>query len=142
MSKDKEAYFKGLNQTERLTALKENAVTSYKKNVVRNFDEEELAEMKNQLSDVSINLNDTEIEKKEMTGEINGRIKIIKSQRQNLLRDLKNKYYESTEEVFDVDNQEEGMMYTYDNTGAVISSRRLTPSEKQISIKQFNSKAS
>jgi|GEM_PF-5711666 len=137
MSKEKEAYFKGLNQNERLTALRENAVKQYNKNVVRNFSEEELTEMKSTLSEVDISMNDAEIEKKEITAEVSGRIKVFKESRAVLLRDLKNKYYETEESVFDIDDQEACIMMTLDAKGTIISTRRLTPQEKQIKIKNL-----
>jgi len=137
MSKEKEAYFKGLNQNERLTALRENAVKQYNKNVVRNFSEEELTEMKSTLSEVDISMNDAEIEKKEITAEVSGRIKVFKESRSVLLRDLKNKYYETEESVFDIDDQDACIMMTLDAQGTIISTRRLTPQEKQTKIKNL-----
>lgn len=134
MSKEKEAYFKGLPPTERITALTENADAKYNKSVVRYFTEEELSEKKTTLSEVSINLNDIEIEKKEATQEINARLKIEKSKRTLLLKDLKNKYFESDETVFDIADQENGMMLTFDYNGILVGSRRLTPKEKQTKL--------
>jgi len=140
MKKQKEAYFKGLSPIERQTALKENAVESYTKSVVRNFSEDDLSEMKDRLSETCINLNDVELEKKDLNAEINARIKAIKVQRGTLLRDLKNKYYENQETVFDIDDQEEGIMYTFDQEGNVLSTRKLTPKERQTNIKSLNTK--
>ncbi len=138
MSKEKEAYFKNLPPVERVSALRANAVEAYHKNVVRDFSEEDLDEMKSRLSEVSIVLNDTEIEKAEANKEINLRIKTEKLKRSTLLKDLKNKYYESQEQVFDIDDQENGNMLTFDGEGNLLSTRRLTPKEKQTSIKHLN----
>lgn len=140
MDKSKEAYFKGLTPIERQTALKENAVESYTKNVVRNFSEDDLSEMKDRLSETCIGLNDVELEKKDLNAEINGRIKSIKLNRGTLLKDLKNKYYENQETVYDIDDQEQGMMYTFDSEGNILGSRKLTPKERQTSIKSLNIK--
>jgi len=140
MQNQKQAYFKSLSDIERATALKENAVSAYTKNVVRDFTEEDLDEMKSRLSEVDIELNDTEIEKKELTQEINGRIKIFKTRRSELLRDLKNKYFESNETVYDIDNQEDGVMETYDHAGNLIGTRKLSPKERQTTIKNLNAK--
>lgn len=138
MSKEKEAYFRGLSQNERLTALQENADTKYSKTVVRNFSEDELTEMKNELSDVDINMNDAEIEKKEITKEVTGRINVFKSTRTTLLRNLKNKYFENDETVYDIADHDGGMMETYDHNGVMIGSRRLTPKEKQTKLITLN----
>lgn len=142
MSKEKEAYFKKLPMPERITALRENAVTSYEKNVIRDFSEEELSEIKSTLSDQSIILNDAEIERKEKLAALTASIKIIKIGIKDTLKDLKNKYYESEETVYDIDDQESGQMFTYDSQGNILSQRRLTPKEKQTSIKHLNANAS
>lgn len=136
MSKDKEAYFKSLSPPERITALTENADTKYNKSVVRNFSEEELTEKKAVLSEVSLVINDLEVEKKEVTAEINIRLKPEKEKLAGLLKDIRNKYYENDETVFDIADHEEGVMETFDYNGNLLASRRLTPKEKQ--IKTFN----
>ena len=142
MSKEKEAFFKKLPYAERLTALRENAVTSYEKNVIRDFSEEELADIKTTLSEQAIVLNDVEIEKKELTSGLTAKIKVLKGDIKTTLRDLKNKYYESEETVFDIDDQETGQMHTFDNNGNLLASRKLTPKEKQLNIKHLNANAS
>lgn len=140
MSRQKEMYFKNLTPSERTTALNENADAKYSKSVVRDFSEDELTEMKTTLSEVSIILNDTEIEKKEMTAEVNERIKMEKNKRSILLRDLKNKYYENNETVYDIADQEEGTMSTFDFNGNLLSERKLTPKEKQTKLLTLNTK--
>lgn len=142
MSKQKEAYFKNLPMPERVTALRENAITHYNKNVIRDFSEEEIADIKTTLSEQAIRLNDLKIEKKELTSVISSKIKSTESEMKNTLKDLKNKYYESEETVYDIDDQEAGEMYTFDNQGNLLSTRKLTPKERQITIKQLNTNAS
>lgn len=142
MSKEKEAYFKKLQHTERITALRENAVMSYEKNVIRDFSEEELSDIKTTLSEQAIELNDVEIEKKELTSGLTSKIKVIKGNIKTTLRDLKNKYYENEETVYDIDDQEVGLMHTFDNQGNLLSTRKLTPKEKQLNIKHLNQQAS
>jgi hypothetical protein len=138
MSKEKEAFFKNLSPVERISALRENAVEAYHKNVIRDFSDDDLIEMKDRLSEVSIELDNTEIEKKELNKEIKARITDIKCRRGDLLKNIRNKYYESNEQVFDIDDQENGNMLTFDKDGNLIGSRRLTPKEKQTSIKNLN----
>lgn len=133
----KEQFFKKLQPLDRVQALKDNAVECYQKNVIRNFSEEELVEMKSDLSEVDISFNDLEMEKKEMVAEINDKIKVYKDKRSLLLKHLKDKYYESNEDVFDIDNQEDGVMETYDKQGNLLTTRRLTPKERQTTIKNL-----
>jgi hypothetical protein len=129
MIKEKEAFFKSLSQNERLTALRENADLNYSKNVIRPFSDEELTEMKHTLSEVDIQMNDAEIEKKELTKEVNDRIKVFKDKRVYLLKSLKDKYLEQLETVFDIADQENGVMDTFDCEGNLLSTRKLTPKE-------------
>lgn len=133
-------YFKGLPTPDRITALRENAVEEYEKNVVRYYSEEELAEMKHQLSDEDLKIDDAEQEKKELTKEINDRIKKHKDMRSFLLRGIRNKYYENRETVYDLPNQEEGIMETYDGGGNLLATRRLTPAERQHRTIDINQK--
>lgn len=142
MSKEKEAYFKKLPMPDRITALRENAVTHYNKNVIRDFCEEEIADIKTTLSEQAIRLNDLKIEKKELTSVISGKIKITETEMKGTLKDLKNKYYENEETVYDIDDQEAGEMYTFDSQGNLLSTRKLTPKEKQLNIKHLNAEAS
>lgn len=134
MSTEKEAFFKSKSQNERLTALRENADTTYSKNVVRPFTDEELTDMKHTLSEVDIQMNDAEIEKKELTKEVNDRIKAFKGTRTYLLKSLKDKYVEQLETVFDIADQENGVMETFDCEGNLLSTRKLTPKEKQTKL--------
>lgn len=142
MSKEKEAYFKSLSMPERITALRENAVTHYNKNVIRDFSEEEIADIKTTLSEQAIRLNDLKIEKKELTSVISGKIKTTEAEMKSTLKDLKNKYYENEETVYDIDDQEAGEMYTFDNQGNLLSTRKLTPKERQTTIRNLNANAS
>lgn len=142
MSKTKEAYFKSLQMPERITALRENAVTHYNKNVIRDFSEEEIADIKTTLSEQAIRLNDLKIEKKELTSVISGKIKTTEGEMKGTLKDLKNKYYENEETVYDIDDQEAGEMYTFDNQGNLLSTRKLTPKERQTTIRNLNAEAS
>ncbi len=142
MSKDKEIYFKKLPLPDRITALRENAVSSYEKNVIRDFSEEELGDIKTTLSEQAITLNDAEIERKEKVAALTASIKVMKVGIKDTLKDLKNKYYESQEVVYDIDDQEAGKMYTFDSQGNCLNERRLTPKEKQTTIKHLNANAS
>ena len=142
MSNTKEAYFKSLSMPERITALRENAVTQYNKNVIRDFSEEEIADIKTTLSEQAIKLNDLKIEKKELTSVISGKIKTAEAEMKGTLKDLKNKYYENEETVYDIDDQEAGEMHTFDNQGNLLSTRKLTPKERQTTIRNLNTQAS
>ena len=140
--KQLEAYYKSLSQNERLDALKNDAVEQYEKLMKRDLEQIDLDEMKSRLSEIDIALNDMELQKKELVAPINIRIKEAKDTHAILLRDLKNKYYEINEVVFDVDDQEAGVMHTFDNQGNLIATRNLTPQEKQARIKIMMNKKS
>lgn len=52
-----------------------------------------------------------------------------------LLANVRSGFVEVNQQVYLFDDQEKGMMNTYDATGELIESRRLTPEERQTRIK-------
>lgn len=141
MKKDlKQTIFENATQNERLELLKANARTIETEMVRVHFSEDDLSEMKSRLSESSIIKNDLEIEKKDLTTDLNLKIKEQKGTIKGLLGYLKLKYEEQSQEVFLFDDQEAGMMLTYNNQGEPIASRRLRPAEKQTRIVDFNQK--
>lgn len=141
MKKDlKQTIFENKTQNERLELLKANAVTIEREMVKVHFSEDDLAEMKSRLSENSIIKNDLEIEKKDLTTDLNLKIKEQKGYIKGLLGYLKLKYEEQSQEVFLFDDQENGLMLTYNCVGELIATRRLRPAEKQTRIVDFNQK--
>lgn len=132
--------YDGKTQNEKLELLKANCRTSEKQEVKVFFSEDDLAEMKSMLSESSIEREKLEDELKDLTKGLRGKIKSETKTIKGLLVYLKNKYEHQEQEVFEFDDQEQGLMLTYDSTGELINSRKLRPNEKQTTIFNINQK--
>jgi hypothetical protein len=119
---------------ERLEMLKANCYHSELQNVKVYFTEEEMADMKSALSEESITRNGLEEELSEIGKELRNQIKQRTQKIKELLKFLKNGFEEQKQEVFEFDDQETGLMLTYNNDGELINSRKLLPSERQTKI--------
>jgi len=136
-----ETIFQDKTPSERLQLLRENAASVENQSVKVMFSEEELADMKHNLSDVSIKENELKEELKEISKDLKGKIKSEREMIKGLLTYLKNKYIMQTQEVYLMDDQDAGLMLTYNAEGMLIESRKLRPSEKQTRIKTLNKTA-
>ena len=136
-----ETIFQDKTPSERLQLLRENAATVEKQSVKVMFTEDELAEMKHNLSDISILENELKEELKEVSSDLKAKIKSEREQIKGLLTYLKNKYILQTQEVYLMDDQDAGLMNTYNAEGMLIESRKLRPSERQTRIKSLNKTA-
>ena len=56
-------------------------------------------------------------------------------------KNLRLGYSENLEQVFLLDDQEDGVMRTFDAEGKFVSERKLTPKEKQLSVVSVNRNA-
>lgn len=119
------------SQAERLDLLKANCRTAEKQQVKVFFSEDDLAEMKSRLSEHSIERDKHEDELKEISTCIRAKIKSETKDIKGLLVYLKNKYEYQEQEVFEFDDQEQGLMLTYNSAGELINSRKLRPNERQ-----------
>lgn len=63
-----------------------------------------------------------------------GVTKPLKTENSTLLEEIKNRKTEVTGTLFNIADQEQGVMETYDQTGEFISSRRLRPNERQLKL--------
>jgi len=133
--------FQDKTPEQRIKMLEANAVRVETENIKRFFTEEELSEMKNNLSDLSIEKNDKEEELKAISKDLREKIKGFSAEIKSTLKNLKNKSYVSTETVYLMDDQEKGIMFTYDQNGLLIGQRKLRPEEKQTRIVDFTKTA-
>jgi len=105
--------------------------------VRRHYNEDELSQIKDFISEESLSL----MEKEEAFSEIRTKHqKECKLQKQAIsksLKDMKRGYSESEEEVFLMEDQENKQMHIYDKHGVYLSSRRMLPSEMQTKIIEF-----
>lgn len=127
------------SQQKRLQMMQDNCTSKEVQPVKIWFSEDDLAEMKSQLSDISIDKNDLEDELKEMSSGLKVQIKEKMKSLRKLLFLLKCKYEMKNEEVYLFEDQENKTMLTYNHLGELIDSRKLRPSE-QTSIINLNAK--
>ncbi len=131
----------GKSPEEIVQMLKDNAVRTEEQMVKRFFTEEELSDMRIELTEASIERHDQQEKLKEVSKDAKDSIKGLTATVNTNLKHLKNKYVSQMEEVYLLDDQENGVMYTYSATGDIIESRKLLPKEKQTRIININKTA-
>jgi hypothetical protein len=82
----------------------------------------------------TMKMNDLETKKKAFVESVKSEQKPLSVENTDLLQSLKTKTEKVEGVLYHIDDQDEGMMYSYDEDGNFISSRRLRPDEKQSSI--------
>lgn len=131
--------FNELPQEQRVQALKDNCTKIEERYTVqRFFDKDELDSLREEVSNVSIDISELEDELKEISTPIKNQVKEKKLTLRSKLKLVKQKFDESEEEVYLFADHTEGVMLYYDFSGELISSRRLLPHERQTSIHQIN----
>ena len=82
----------------------------------------------------TMKVNDLEAKKKAFVASTTNEQKPLKVESIDLLQTLKTKSEKVEGVLYHIDDQDEGMMNSYDEDGNLVSSRRLRPDEKQSSI--------
>ncbi len=98
----------------RAQALKDNAYKSEEMTINRAYSAEQLSHFKDDLSSEMIALNEHEVALKKIKDEYKAKMKPYELKKKVLLKALKMKYEESFEEVYLMDDQQEGKMHIYD----------------------------
>lgn len=135
-----ETIYEGKSPEEKIELLRANCKSKEIEKVKVFFSQDDLDEMKSRLSESSIERKAVEDELSEISKGLRGQIKSHTKEINNLLRLLKNKYEYENQEVFYFDDQENGLMLTYNIDGELVSSRKLRPDERQTSIINMNQK--
>ena len=100
--------------------------------------EDELIDRREKLSDVCIDIDIVEVQKKELMDEFKERLKTPKETKAELLTAIRFKSESRTGNLYHIDDQENGFMYIFDEDAVCVESRPLKPTEKQAKIKTFN----
>jgi predicted transcriptional regulator len=119
---------------EREGFLKDNCDTTELMSYMKQFSPEEITEMKNRLSDLSIKLNDVEEERKELVKELTDIAKPIKQENKGLLKNIKHKAILVNEDCYKFIDQENNSVSYYNAIGDLVSSRPMLPTERQKSL--------
>jgi hypothetical protein len=121
-----------LSAEERLNVLRNNAdkieTTTYEKELTQ----EELDAKREEFVDNSISVSKLEDELAEKKKEYKNKIEPIKLINRSLQQEVKTKKKEVKGQLFHMANHADSMMETYDETGELVSSRRLRPDERQV----------
>lgn len=111
-----------------------------KQTVKKRFTPEELTDLKNELAENTVQIEDAEQDIKDIIEPIKVKLKELKGLRKHLAGKVRKGFDENIEDVFMMDDQENNLMYEYDCEGNLINTRKLSPSEKQASIRSLNQK--
>lgn len=126
---------------QRLQVLQDTADSVEETTYYRPLTSEDLDGKREQLAENSIKLSELEDEKKAATDSFKGQMKPLANANSKLLREIKSRQEQVKGTLYHLMNHDSGFMESYDKTGVLIATRRLTPKEKQKTI--FNiSKAS
>lgn len=98
----------------------------------------ELQQFKDEYCLLMEHFSDAEEELKELSQPLKEKMKAIKAQAKEFMQKLKKKYEPIDAHVFGFDDQDQGIMNFYDINGEFISSRKLTPDERQFKLKASN----
>ena len=101
----------------------------------KNLTDEELAERKDQYSTIGIKLSEIATKKKEAMERFKAEEKEPTIEAKGLLESIKYKSEQIYGKLFLIDDQEAGMMYSFDVTGVCVDARPLTKTEKQTKLK-------
>lgn len=125
---------KGMDHNDRLDALRANADSVERKDVEEVFSQEELAEMKTNLSDFVIDELKKKDELRELSKGLRADIKVQSDNIKLVSRFIADGYRVVNQEVYNIADQELGQMITVNGSGDEICRRKLKPAEKQAKI--------
>jgi hypothetical protein len=98
------------------------------------FTPDEILSMKDNLADLSININEIELEQKEVKDQFKARLKPLVKKKGSILTNIKNKAEFVKEDCYKFIDHEDGMVGFYNSSGDLVQSRRIQPDEMQKTI--------
>lgn len=99
--------------------------------------DKDLRDKKTELADVSISISQIENRRKESQKDFKAQLVKPKKEHGQLLESIKHQSDRVFGKLFLIDDQEENMMYYFDESGRCVKSRSLLPNEKQTVLKSF-----
>jgi hypothetical protein len=132
----------GLPQKEKEQWLETHATKIEEGQYFRPYDGEDLNQGRADFTAKAIELTRIEAEFEEIKNNFKAKIKMAKAQRAILMQNLmqQGEWLDGKQYMFD--DQEIGMMHLFDESGQIISSRRLRPEERQMNLFNPNAKVS
>lgn len=119
---------------EKMEHLKTLSFATDTEKVRRDLSEDEKDQMKEFIVGESTTVMEKTAEMKAIVKEFNDALKINKEGITDALTRLKKGFTENEEQVFLIDDQDEGMMNVHDKNGIFLYQRKLKPSEKQTRV--------
>ena len=116
---------------ERREYLAEHCESVTEMTIPRNFEEDEIQMMRENLADRMLEVKSLEEQLKEIKDDFKEKMSTPKKEIKGLLNNLGKGFQEFTEQVYWFPNAETGMMEAYDQYGEIQRSRKMNPTEKQ-----------
>lgn len=132
--------FKNMSPKDRADNLQAMAYSTEETKYFKALTQEELDLKRETLTDNEIKLSRLEIEKKNFVADIKKKVDPIIKEKSSLISAIETRHEEIEGVLYHVDDQDEGLMYSFDANGEFISSRRLKPNERQGSMFNINQK--
>lgn len=130
-----------ISEERRWDFLVDNADAVEQIGYMHRFSPEELAQKKESLAEVSIQINDIEDEKKEAMNDFKERLKPLNDEKLELLENIKKgSEYIENEECVKILYHEEKMAGYYNKLGELVYSRPIMPQEMQKTIFSISKK--
>lgn len=115
----------------RVELLEDNADSKEEIGYMRRFTSEEMADMKDELSDLDIQLNDLEEDKLAAMQEFKDKMRPLQEEKKSILANLKNKSEFVRESCYKMCDFENAMVGFYNKDGELVESRQMRPEERQ-----------
>lgn len=130
-----------LSEKDRIAFLMDNCDKVEEIGYTKQFSEEQLSEMKNNLSEIAITINDLEEEKKEAVATFKASIDPLKQEKKTLIDGLKTKATYVRETCYKFIDGEKREVGYYNAQGDLVESRSASADELQTNIFQLTRKA-
>lgn len=129
-----------LTPRERVEYLNDHATAISEGQYFRKFDEEDISQSRADYADKSIELNMLQEEFDGIKAQYKAKIKNLEGDKKLIMTSIMQSGEWLNGKQYGFDDQIRGVMEYYDENGQFISSRRLTPNERQLSINSAISK--
>lgn len=131
---NKKQLFKDETPNQRKQMLEDNCLRKETTEVEHSFTPDEKEEMKNEFSELSINIDGYNDELKKARKKHREKTTAIKEEAQLLITKLRVGSEKREKELYLMPDYENSIMEFYDESGAFVSSRKMKPNEKQLTI--------
>ena len=127
--------FKKMDARQLQDNLQSIAHSIIEEDYTKQLTDEDLRNKKTELAEVSILISQIENRRKEAQKEFKAQLVKPRQEHGTLLESIKHQSDRVFGKLFLIDDQEENMMYYFDETGKCVKSRSLLPQEKQTVLK-------